>query len=156
MHPYLFPGLQLSPLAIRRILDRLPPEALDARPDPDRFSAREVIAHLADWEPIMRARVEAAALQPGSRIEAFDEGRMALEHGYAASDPRERMEAFARERAVTVERLRELTPDQWRGAAFHPERGAQTAEDLANTLLGHDLYHIEQLTVHLDSLAPDR
>ena len=36
----------------------------------------------------------------------------------------------------------------------HPERGEMAVEDQANMLLGHDLYHIEQLGRHVgDKLA---
>ena len=32
---------------------------------------------------------------------------------------------------------------------LYPERGVQTVEDLANMLLGHDMYHVEQLSAYL-------
>jgi hypothetical protein len=146
---YLLPGLEYGPRIILRLLDQLPPDCLDRPLDPERFTAREVVAHLADWEPIMRERVRIAVTSPGVVIPAYDEGQMALDHAYAGSDPVEQAELFARERRLTVEFLRTLSAEDWPKEVQHPERGPQSAADLANMLLGHDLYHIEQLSAYL-------
>jgi hypothetical protein len=74
---------------------------------------------------------------------------MAVDHRYGETDPWEQAERFARERQVTAELLRGLPPEDWGRSVHHPERGPQSVEDLANLLLGHDLYHIEQLTEYL-------
>ena len=149
MNFYLFPGLQFGPRIIRRLLEQLPPECLDRPLDPERFTPREVVAHLADWEPIMRERVRLAVTTPGVVIPAYDEGQMAIDHAYAATDPVEQAELFARERQLTIEYLRTLAAEDWPLQVQHPERGPQSAEDLANALLGHDLYHVEQLSAYL-------
>jgi hypothetical protein len=146
---YAVPGLELSPIIVERIVERIPSAKLDERIDPERFTAREAVAHLADWEPIMRARIQAAAENPGSTVAAYDEGRMADDHGYANSDPIEQAQILKRERAITVEYVKSLTPEVYRLTAFHPERGEQTVEDFINVTLGHDLYHIEQLSAYL-------
>lgn len=149
MNFYLLPALELGPRVIRRLLDQLPERALDHAPNPDRFTPREVIAHLAEWEPIMRERIRDTVAQPGLTIVTYDEGQMAIDHGYAQTDPAEQMELFLRERAITIELVRSLQPEDWGKIASHPERGPQSAEDFANTLIGHDMYHAEQLSEHL-------
>lgn len=149
MNPYLLPALELSPVVCERLLRQIPASRLDQALVSDRFTAREVMAHLADWEPIMRERIEQACRMPGSAIEVFDEGDMAVEHAYAASDPREQLLLFQRERQTTVDFVRRVAPESWRNTVTHPERGPMSAEDLANLLIGHDLYHIEQLSAYL-------
>jgi hypothetical protein len=149
MNFYLLPTLEFGPRVIQRLLGQLPQERLDHALHPDRFTPREVLAHLADWEPIMRERIRTALTSPGAEIAAYDEGQMALDHGYAERDPWEQVELFIRERRVTAELLRALKDDDWEKVVYHPERGPQSVEDLANLLLGHDLYHIEQLTEYL-------
>ena len=149
MNPYLVPALELSPVVVERLLRQIPAARLDAATAEGRFTAREVIAHLADWEPIMRARIQQASERPGSTIEVFDEGEMALANGYAAADPTEQIRLFQRERAVTAAFVRSLQPGDWSKAAHHPERGTLSVDDLANLLIGHDLYHIEQLSAYL-------
>ncbi len=146
MHPYLLPVVELSPKVFQSILDEFPPELMDARPDANRFTPREVFAHMADWEPILLGRIRTAYNTPGgAAIQAIDEGQMAIDHGYAASEPAEQMRKFAEARKETSQFLRELTAFDWSKSVNHPERGVQTIYDMANLFLGHDLYHIEQL-----------
>ena len=149
MNAYLLPTIELGPVVLERMLRQIPESRWDEALVPDRFTPRKVAAHLADWEPILRARIRAAVDSPGSTIEAFDEVEMARTNRYAEKHPLEQCALFASERAMTASYLRALSAEQWTGFAIHPERGRQSAEDLANLLLGHDLYHIEQLSAHI-------
>lgn len=148
---YLLPALGFGPQIILRLLHQLPEAQLDHALHPGRFTPREVVAHLADWEPIMRERIRTAVARPGSVIPAYDEGQVAIDHQYSDQDPWEQARIFARERLATEALLRGLGEADWRNSVEHPERGTQSVEDLANTLLGHDLYHIEQISEHLSS-----
>lgn len=121
----------------------------DVRLDQERFTPREVIAHLADWEPIMRERLRIAVDSPGSSIEAYDEWQMCLDNGYAQKDIFEQAGLFRNERQRTAEYVASLGKDDFRKSVTHPERGVLTVEDMANMLLGHDLYHVEQLSEYL-------
>lgn len=149
MNFYLLPAIQFGPQVVQRLVGQLRADQLDHVRHPGRFTPREVIAHLADWEPIMRERIRTALASPGSETPAYDEGQMALEHHYADQDPETQAEVFIRERNATAALLSGLTAEDWHLHVHHPERGRQTVEDMANALLGHDLYHIEQLTEYL-------
>jgi hypothetical protein len=149
MNPYLLNTLEIGPVVVRRLLDQVPGNRLDEALVKGRFTAREVIAHLADWEPIMRGRILTTATSPGATIEVFDEGEMAIRNKYASTDPWEQCDLFQRERHATAAFVRSLEPDDWQQITHHPERGPLSAEDLTNLLLGHDLYHIDQLSAYL-------
>ena len=151
MNFYLMPAIELGPLTVKRLMRQIPEQRWDETLHPDRFTPREVVAHLADWEPIMRERLRTAVTTPGQTIAAYDEGKMAVDHEYRATDPHEQAELYRTDREITAAFLRSVTPDQWRNTVHHPERGLQSAEDLANLILGHDLYHIEQLSEYLSS-----
>ena len=153
MNPYLATALDLGPTVIERILARIPGSSLDESSTEGRFTPREVIAHLADWEPIMRERIVQACAKPGSVIVVFDEGEMAVAGNYAGTDPFEQFLQFQRERRLTCEAVRRVRSEDWAKTAHHPERGDLSAADLANLLIGHDLYHIEQLTAHLPEVS---
>ncbi len=149
MNVYLVPALEFSPVVFERLLNQIPLSRLDEAITEERFTPREVLAHMADWEPIMRSRIQQACEQPGSIIEVFDESEMAISHAYAESDPREQSLLFRRERQITVAFVRSITAEDRVKTATHPERGVLSVDDLANVLLGHDLYHIEQLSAYL-------
>jgi hypothetical protein len=143
------PALELSPRLIARLFAMIPDAQWDVALDKDRFTPREVIAHLADWEPIMLARMQSAVAHPGAAIEASDEGQMAEEHNYRGSDPKEQLKLFAARRAETIAWLRALPREAWDLSFLHPERGLQSIEDQANLFVGHDVYHGEQLSASL-------
>ena len=149
MNWYLLPTIEFGPTVVRRIIDQIPPERWDEALVAGRFTPREVAAHLADWEPIMRDRIRLAAERPGTLVEVYDEEEMALSHGYSESNPVKQCVLFARERAITASYVRSLTAASLANLALHPERGEQSAADFANTLLGHDFYHVEQLSAYL-------
>jgi|SRR5579871_1053366 len=149
MNFYLLPTLEFGPLVVRRLLHQIPASRLDEALVEGRFTPREVIAHLADWEPILRERIEAARTEPGTVIQVWDEGQMALDHGYARTDPEEQCALFIRERSLTAALVRGLAAEDWGKTVQHPERGVQSVDDMANLILGHDLYHIEQLSAFL-------
>ncbi len=146
MNNYLFPGLEFGPKVVARIMEDLDPSVLDSPTAPNRFTPREVVAHLADWEPILRGRMQSAKDNPGGPVHAIDEGERAKQQKYGETDWKEQCRLFRERRAETIAWLRALKDEDWNLHAMHSERGRETIYDMANMFLGHDLYHIEQLT----------
>src|SRR5688500_9137133 len=130
MNAYLLFSFDFGPPTVERIFNHIDPSGWDHPIDPDRFSPREIIAHLADWEPIMLGRMQMAVERPGAVLEAYDEVKMAEEHGYGISDPRVQLERWKRARTVTASWVKSLSPQDWSKTVRHPERGDQSAEDL--------------------------
>lgn len=130
----------------------IPVDLLDTPTHEGRFTPREVIAHLADWEAILREeRMGRAVREPGCTIVPYDEELRAIEHGYATSDVGTQLARFAAERARTVAFIESLTAEQLSHAFHHPERGATNVNEHVAGMLGHDVYHIDQLTTLLAS-----
>lgn len=149
MNPYLVAGAELAPVALERMLHSIPEDRFDETAEPGRFTVREVVAHLADWEPILRARMEGALRQPGYTVEVFDEGLMAIRHGYSDTDVWQQLQLWKNERERTVSLIRELSKEDMLTPLVHPERGEQTVGEVAHSMNGHDIYHLEQLTAFL-------
>jgi len=140
------PALELGPHSIKRLLRQVPSEKIDIPTEEGRFTPREVIAHLADWEPVFLQRMQTAKSCPMARVDVYDEAQWAIEHAYGAKDPLAQADLFLQRRKQTIEWLSVLAPDDWKLTFTHPERGEMTIEDQANMLVGHDRYHVEQLT----------
>jgi hypothetical protein len=149
MHPYLLKGIGLGPTVVERLVGLIPEALHDSALGEDRFTLREVIAHLADWEVLFRGRMETALAVPGSRVVVLDEGDRAVELKYAETDVTEQLAIYKAERAKTVEFLSALAKEDFRLTYIHPAFGVMVIEDQANMLIGHDMYHVEQLTAYL-------
>lgn len=146
MNPYLFPALKFGPLVLERAVRAVPEQRLHEPTHKDRFSVIEAVAHLVDWEPILLDRMKAAAENPGSTIVAYDEGQMAIDNNYANSNLNQQLDLFKARRAKTIEWLEALPSEKWSQHVIHPERGQLTLSDIANMMIGHDMYHIEQVS----------
>ncbi len=148
-NPYLLPGLRLSPKTVQHISRTVPERLWDTALEPDRFTFREAIAHLADWEPILRERVKTALESPGATVEGIDEGHLAVQKRYSESDPVAQADLFATEREITVRLVQSLQPKDWNRTISHVEKGVMTVADQVTMLLGHDIYHLEQLVRYM-------
>lgn len=146
MIPYLVSAPLNSLITIERLYKQLPSGRLDARIDPDRFTPREIAAHLADWEPILQHRIESMLSEDNPTLVVYDEGERAQQNRYWEQDVATSLRTFRAEREKSHQLISGLNREQMMRTGLHPERGPLTVMELVQMLSGHDLYHIEQLT----------
>jgi uncharacterized damage-inducible protein DinB len=142
---YLFAALEAAPDLFERLLAGLSPEEADRRPDPDRFTIREVMAHLADWEPVFLERMRRICREHEPVMEGYDEGQWAIDHDYAHADVAEQLRLFRERRVEMVGFLRARTPADWAREGERPEIGRVTLEALVLLVPLHDTYHVRQV-----------
>ena len=121
------------------------PAKLRKRPAPDKWSAAEIIAHLADVEIVQSWRVRSILGAPGLPIQAFDQDAWVVACHYDQRDPRKSLEQFRVLREANLALLKTLTPEQWKHSGMHSERGEETIERIVGMLAGHDINHLEQV-----------
>ncbi len=143
---YLLIALSGTPEVLEGLLANLPPESLlwDMRPDPARFTLREIIAHLADWETIHFERLNRILREDTPFIQDIDEGATAVRNSYASSDEMEQLMRFRTGRATNLEFLSSLTNDEWLRAGNREAIGLMTIEACVALMLAHDGYHTGQ------------
>lgn len=146
---YFFAALEFAPTIIKELIERLEISSLTVPTGPDRFTPQEAVAHLADWEPIFQARLRKGVETNGGLIEVYDESVRAIERGYATTDVQEALAIFREERIKTIEYVKSLSDEQLAHTITHPELGPVTVAAYAWTIIGHDVYHIEQLVAVL-------
>jgi len=117
----------------------------DRHPDPVRFSLREVMAHLADWDGIYLERLIQMRDRPGGTLALYDETQLAVTHGYSRADPRQSLQKLARSRSEMVKLLIGLSDSQWEHTGEHPTQGLWTVDMHASYILMHDGYHTRQI-----------
>ena len=150
---YVLLGLEGTPQVVETLLHALPADdpRWNARPDPERFTLREIVAHLADWEPIFLGRIERIRDEDMPFLPDVDEGKIAIENDYAHSDPHASFARFRRGRAAMLTALSALPPTAWEREGNRDPIGILTLENLAVLILGHDTYHTRQIAEWLKS-----
>ena len=132
-----------------RFIQGKSPAKLRKRPAPDKWSAAEIIAHLADVEIVQSWRVRSILGAPGLPIQAFDQDAWVVACHYDKRDPRKALEQFRVLREANLALLKTLAPEQWKHSGMHSERGEESVERIVRMLAGHDLNHLEQVAVIL-------
>ena len=95
---------------------------LDARPAPDKWTAREIVHHLADSEMTSAIRMRNLIATDNVAIAGYDQEvfarRLHYDRPIAAS-----LAAFKAARETTAEILDRLNEDDWKREGTHPEHG---------------------------------
>ena len=142
---YLFSALESTPILLVGALSNLTDAEADFRPDPARFTLREVLAHLADWDPVFSERLTRMQREDHPTLPGYDEGVWAIEHDYASSDWREQLALFTDRRRALVAQVRAFAAEDWPRTADRPEIGVLSMQDLTMLIPQHDIYHLRQV-----------
>ena len=149
MNAYVLSSLQKVPVTTERILKRVEPSRFDERSDPDRFTIREAISHLADWEPIWLERFQIGMATPGATIQAYDEGQLAIDRKYSERDVFSEVARYSEGRTALLAYFSTFQAEDWNKTIHHPERGVLTLGNFGCMILGHDVYHLEHFSQFL-------
>jgi hypothetical protein len=128
-----------------RLVGRASPAKLRKRPAPGKWSAAEILAHLADAEIVVGWRMRQILGAPGTPIQAFDQDAWAAAGHYEKRDARESLAQFRAVREANLALLKSLTSEQWKSHGMHAERGVETIEHITCMMAGHDLNHMGQV-----------
>jgi len=117
---------------------------LDSKPGPDKWSAREIVHHLADSEMTSAIRLRLLIAEDNAAIRAYDQDEFARRLYYqrpiAAS-----LLAFEAARRSTGELLDRLSDADWGRAGTHPEHGRYSVERWLEIYAAHAHNHAEQI-----------
>jgi DinB superfamily len=112
-------------------------------PAPGKWSAREIISHLADCEVVFAFRLRQAIAETHHVIQPFDQEAWA--RSYAAYTATEALETFAVVRRWNLNFIRHLPREGFAKKLTHPERGEMNFQVVVETMGGHDLNHLAQV-----------
>jgi hypothetical protein len=121
----------------------LPANQVALRPPAGKWSAREIIAHLADCELVFSFRLRQTLAEDHPILQPFDQDRWAAR--YAGYDMQSALSLFSSARAWNLLLLSGVNEADRSHPATHPERGNMTLWTIVETMAGHDLNHLQQL-----------
>lgn len=128
---------------IELLLEAMGPRGAAMKPAPGKWSAAEIVSHLADCELVFGYRMRQTLAEAGHVIQPFDQEKWAAHYeGIAAA---EALEVFTALRGWNLHLIRRALPQEAERRVTHPERGELTFAVLVETLAGHDLNHLAQL-----------
>jgi hypothetical protein len=117
----------------------------DFAPAPGKWSARQIMAHLADAEVVCAHRCRQIAAEDNPTLIAFDQELWARNLNYAGRKPKQSLETFRRLRAENCELLRALPESAFERAGTHTEAGRMTLRALVERNVQHTESHARQL-----------
>lgn len=129
--------------SIEEITDAIGEKRANAAPAPGKWSAREIVCHLADCEAVFGVRLRQALSEDNHVIQPFDQEKWSAT--YAAYSLEDALAAFTAARNWNLALLRWLKPEVHDKPVTHPERGEMTFLTIVETMAGHDLNHLAQL-----------
>jgi len=89
---------------LERLIKGAAPAKLRKRPAPAKWSAAEILAHLADAEIVVSARLRSILGAPGTPLQAFDQDAWVAAGHYAKRDARKSLEPEPHVAAVETPR----------------------------------------------------
>lgn len=160
-HPYLrdeialigeadpFESQRALPDRLTAALDGLPDAALDFRPAPTEWSAREVVAHLVQSEIVYGYRYRAILAEPEIAIAGYDQER------WTTALPESRwplgvlLGHLRALKALNVSVLEQTSRDERARWGLHSERGKESIAALIGAIAGHDHMHEAQIAANI-------
>jgi uncharacterized damage-inducible protein DinB len=132
-----------APKQLRQAVAGMSREQLLARPIAGKWSTLEVVAHLADFDPIMADRMKRVIAEDRPTLLGADEQKFAAALCYHDRDLQEELTIIEATRSQLARILRKLPDSALQRVGNHNERGPRTLEQLLTGATGHIAHHLK-------------
>lgn len=126
-------------------LEGFPSEELTTRAFAGKWSAAEIVHHLADSEMIGAIRLRRLIVEEHPVIQGYDQEAYAAQLRYIGRDIRPALDALRSARATTAQLLRTISEEEWGATGWHSEHGLYTTERWLEIYAEHAHRHAEQI-----------
>ncbi|HEV3331402.1 MAG TPA: DinB family protein [Bryobacteraceae bacterium] len=142
--PVLLERFRRGPELLAVVMTGVFGEEEDFVTSPDKWSIRQIIAHLADCELVYGHRMRQVVAEENPTLTGFDQDAWARNLGYARRKPKQSLETFRRLRAENYELLKELPEAVFARSGIHSERGPVTLASMVEGGAAHAESHARQ------------
>jgi hypothetical protein len=118
---------------------------LDFKPAPDRWSVRQIVAHLADTEAVTVSRFRSLIAEDNPTMIAFDQSAWAEKTDYAKRKPSQALETMRHLRADNYALLTSLPEETFSRTGTHTRRGPMSLLDMVRLMAEHAEKHATQI-----------
>jgi hypothetical protein len=129
------------------LVEAIGAEKAYAAPGPGKWSAADIVCHMADCEIVFAFRLRQTLAEYAPAVQPFDQEKWATT--YRGIPIGQALEVFSALRAWNMLLIGKALPQAGNRLVHHPERGLMTFNTLVETIAGHDLSHLR----HVQKLA---
>ena len=138
---------------VSRNLADFPSNFLTAHPIAGKWSAAEIVHHLADSETLSGQRLRRLLVEDHPLIQGYDQDQFAARLRYNERDIVPALEAFRAARATSAQLIDLMTEEDWHREGMHSESGSYSAEDWLKIYAAHAHNHAAQIGRLREALA---
>jgi hypothetical protein len=134
-----------GPVEVRRAVAGIGEADLDARPEPDGWTVREIIHHLADSEMTSALRLRRLIAEDRPVIQGYDEAEFARRLRYSERPIEPSLLAVEAARATSADLAERLTEEEWNRSGTHTESGRYGTDTWLEIYAEHAHDHAAQI-----------
>lgn len=131
-----------GPRKLRDAIAEMTTEQIDAAPVPGKWSTRQIICHIADFEPVYADRMKRALVESEPTVFGCDPDTFAARLAYEQRDIEEELQMIESVRRHMARILRTLNADDFQRTVNHTASGPLTVEQLLTNITNHIPHHI--------------
>ena len=132
-----------GPQQLRAAVAGMTAEQLDARPIPGKWSTKQVMCHIADFEPVYVDRMKRVIAEHEPTLLSGDPDLFAARLAYDQRDVAVELDFIEAARTHMGAILRSLKPEDFLRKGNHSEAGPITLETLLTNITNHIPHHIK-------------
>jgi hypothetical protein len=130
---------------VTKSLEGFPPNLLTAHPIEGKWSAAEIVHHLADSESTSGLRLRRLLVEDHPLIQGYDQDAYAARLNYNNREVTPALDAFRSARATVAQLFAFMSEEDWRREGTHSESGSYSAEDWLRIYAAHAHNHAAQI-----------
>ena len=132
-----------GPQTLRAAIAGMTPEQIDAAPVPDKWSTRQFVCHLADFEPVYADRMKHVIAEDKPTFAGGFQQQFAEHLAYDQRDIEEELTLIEVVRSQMARILRTLPPEAFERTGIHSVEGPMTLRTLLERITNHIPHHVQ-------------
>ena len=133
----------VGPQKLRGAIAGMTPEQIDAAPVPGKWSTRQIICHLADFEPVYADRIKHVIAEDQPTFAGGFHQQFAEHLAYDQRDIEEELTMIEITRSQMARILRTLSPEAFGRTGIHSIEGPMTLRTLLERITNHIPHHAQ-------------
>ncbi len=142
-HTQLIDEYLAGPALLRSAIAGMTAIEIDAAPVPGKWSTRQVICHIADFEPVYADRMKRVIAEEEPALMSGDPDVFAARLAYGQRDIAEELDLIEVTRRHVARILRTLKPADFQRSGRHSTDGPLTLATLLERIAGHIPHHVK-------------